>query len=309
MKEIHEKISREAIKAELTSDKFLRKTNKSGNEIYIVTHHNSPNIMIEIGRLREISFRLAGGGTGEDIDIDAYDIQENPYKQLFVWDPDAEEILGGYRYMLGSQIPIDNNGVPMIATSKLFHFTEKFTKGFLPRTIELGRSFVQPDYQSSKAGAKALFALDNLWDGLGGLAKDHPEIEFFFGKVTMYPHFHPQARNLILSFMLKHFPDPDSIMWPLPEVAIEINHDIADKLFVHDNYKENYKILNREVRNLGMNIPPLVNAYMNLSPSMRTFGTAVNHIFGDVEETGIMITIADIFDDKKKRYFESIYND
>lgn len=306
MMQIIEKVDRKLIKAELTQERFLRKTNKGGNEIFVITHHNAPNTLREIGRLREISFRDAGGGTGKDIDIDKYDTQPNPYKQLIVWDPDHEEILGGYRFMFGSEIPVDENGKLEIATARLFDFKEKFIKDIIPYTIELGRSFVQPAYQSSRAGAKALFALDNLWDGLGALWYLHQEIKYFFGKVTMYPHFNERARALILGFMKKHFPDNDNLLEPYNPVELEcVKQEEIDKLFCCNEYKENYKVLNKAVREVGTNIPPLVNAYMNLSPSMRTFGTAVNDVFGNVEETAILITIEEIFDDKRKRYMES----
>ena len=304
MKEIIAKVDRELIKKELTADKFLRPTNKANNEIYIVTHHNAPNIMREIGRLREISFRTAGGGTGKEADIDKYDIQENPYRQLILWDPEKEEIIGGYRYLFGSQIPM-MDGKLQIATARLFDFSDKFLTDYLPYTIELGRSFVQPEYQSSRAGAKALFALDNLWDGLGALSVVHPEIKYFFGKVTMYSDFHTEARDYILSFLHKFFPDNDRLVWPFEQIEVNIPKKIIDDTFVEPDYKRNYKKLNKIVRSFGANIPPLVSAYMNLSPTMRTFGTSVNDVFGNVEETGILVTIADLFDEKKVRYIES----
>lgn len=305
MSDIHPKIPTEVITAELTQDKFLRKTNKAGNEIYVITHHDSPNIMKEIGRLREVSFRSAGGGTGLALDIDEYDTQPIPYKQLIVWDPDAQEILGGYRYILGSEVGDDEHGNPNIATTHLFNFSDKFKKEYLPYTIELGRSFVQPDYQSSKAGAKALFALDNLWDGLGALCIVHKEIRYFFGKVTMYPDFNMHAKNLILGFMRKYFPDNENLVTPINPLKLSDSWEDIYKYFGEADIAEAYKILNKEVRTNNVNIPPLVNAYMNLSPSMMTFGTAINDTFGDVEETGIMITIADIFDNKKTRHIES----
>lgn len=305
MENIIEKIDRNLILEELNENTFLRDTNKGGNKIYVLTHHNAPNTMQEIGRLREISFRNAGGGTGKSADIDKYDIQEKPYRQLIVWDPDAEEILGGYRYMLGEEIPKDEDGKVLIATARLFNYSEKFINEYLPYTIELGRSFVQPEYQTSKAGAKALYALDNLWDGLGALCVDHAEIKYFFGKVTMYPHFNTEARDLILSFMQKYFPDTDNMIVPFKPISNALSIEQRDAIFKSGNYKDDYKILNAEVRKRNVNIPPLVNAYMNLSPTMKTFGTAINDVFGDVEETGIMITIADIFDAKKKRYIES----
>lgn len=305
MKKIAAPLSKEAIMAELSPDKMLRKTNKGANEIYVVTYHDSPNIMHEIGRLREITFREAGGGTGKEIDIDKYDTQENCYKQLIVWNPDDKEILGGYRYMLGNEIEMDENGDPLMATGRLFHFTEEFKTDYLPYTIELGRSFVQPIYQSSRAGAKALFALDNLWDGLGALTVDHPEIKYFMGKVTMYTHFNVEARNLILYFYEKYFYDHDRIIYPKDPMTVDMDRTAMGILFSGKNYQENYKTLVSEVRRRGENIPPLVNAYMNLSPTMRTFGTILNEHFGGVEETGIILTIKDIYNAKVDRHIET----
>ncbi len=309
MKDIVKVLPKEVICAELTPEKLMRKTNKGGNEIYIVTHHDSPSIMHEIGRLREITFRDAGGGTGKDTDIDAYDTAEVPYKQLIVWDPEAQEILGGYRYILGSEAARDENGEVQMATARLFHLSKKFIDDYLPYTLELGRSFVQPDYQSSKAGAKALFALDNLWDGLGALTVDHPEMKYFFGKVTMYSHFHNDARNLIQYFLKKYFRDKENIVYPKKPVEFDYDPEEMGNIFTGKNFKEDYKILIQTVRNYGENVPPLINAYMNLSPSMKTFGTAVNEKFGEVLETGIIVTIKDIYEVKRDRHIETYIKD
>lgn len=305
MKEIIEPVSRELLVSELTPDKLMRKTNKGDNEIYIITHQNSPNVLLEIGRVREITFRDAGGGTGEEIDLDAYDLCEDPYKQLIVWDPQAKEIIGGYRYILCNNLKKGEDGLVPLATTKLFNFSEKFIKEYLPYTLELGRSFVQPHYQSSKAGAKALFALDNLWDGLGALIVDHPEMKYFFGKVTMYTHFHTHARNLILYFFIKYFRDDENLVSPINPMDLKIDMNEMESIFVGGNYKEDYKILSQKVREFGENIPPLINAYMNLSPSMKTFGTVINDHFGNVEETGIILTISDIYEAKKDRHIET----
>lgn len=305
MKEIIAPVSKEALIAELTPDKLMRKTNKGDNEIYIITHKDSPNVMREIGRVREITFRDAGGGTGEEIDIDKYDISDHPYKQLIVWDPQSQEIIGGYRYILCHDLPIDEDGIVPLATTHLFQFSDKFIKEYLPYTVELGRSFVQPRYQSSRAGAKALFALDNLWDGLGALIVDHPEMKYFFGKVTMYTHFHTQARNLILYFFQKYFNDRENLVIAINPMDLGINQEEMEKIFDGGSYKEDYKILSQKVREFGENIPPLINAYMNLSPSMKTFGTVINDEFGGVEETGIIVTISDIYEAKKDRHIET----
>jgi hypothetical protein len=305
MKDIVTKVPTHLIEAELTPDKFMRDTNKGGNKIFIITAADSPNIMQEIGRLREITFRQAGGGTGKETDIDSYDTCEVPYKQLIVWDPDAKEILGGYRYMLCDTLGYTKEGEPKLATARMFHFSDKFKKDFLPKTIELGRSFVQPEYQSSKAGAKALFALDNLWDGLGALTVDHPNMKYFFGKVTMYTHFNVEARNHILYFMNLYFSDKEALVFPKSDFKLEFDFTRIDSFYSGNNFNEDYKMLSKKVRELGENIPPLVNAYMSLSPTMRTFGTALNDVFGDVEETGIILTISDIYEAKRDRHVET----
>lgn len=305
MKDIVAPLPTEQIAAELTPEKLLRKTNKGGNEIYVITHKDSPAIMHEIGRLREITFREAGGGTGKETDIDNYDVSDYPYKQLIVWDPDSKEILGGYRYMLCFEVPINKNGEVQMATSNLFNMSDKFIKEYLPYTLELGRSFVQPTYQSSKAGAKALFALDNLWDGLGALTVDHPQIKYFFGKVTMYQHFHNEARNLIQYFFKKYFRDKDNLVYPKEPVEFGYDEQKMKTLFNGSDYKENYRILIQSVRQFSENVPPLINAYMNISPSMKTFGTAMNNSFGGVLETGIIVTIKDIYQVKYDRHIET----
>lgn len=305
MEDIIAPISKELLKAELTEEKRLRMTNRSHNQIYIITAQDSPNIMKEIGRLREIAFRAAGGGTGMSLDIDEYDVMDNPYKQLIVWNPEAEEILGGYRYILGTDVRYDEHGAPILATAHMFNFSDKFLKEYLPTTIELGRSFVTLEYQSTRADSKGLFALDNLWDGLGALTVVMPNVKYFFGKVTMYPSYHRQGRDMILYFLRKHFADKDNLITPMKPLILESDEKDLAALFCKDTFKEDYKILNSEIRKLGYNIPPLVNAYMSLSPTMRMFGTAINYGFGDVEETGILIAVDEILADKRIRHIQS----
>lgn len=307
--EIIQPIDKELLKSELTPDKQLRLTNKSNNEIYVVTAHNAPNVLREIGRLREIVFREAGGGTGKELDLDEFDVCDNCYKQLIVWNPDAEEIIGGYRYLLGTDWEYDEKGQPILATSHMFHFSEKFIKEYAPKTVELGRSFVSLPYQSSRMGAKSLFALDNLWDGLGAITVIRPNIRYYFGKMTMYPSYIRKGRDMILYFLKKYFDDKDRLIIPMKPLIIETDEKELEALFNKDSFREDYRILNREIRSLGYNIPPLVNAYMGLSPTMKLFGTAINNGFGDVEETGILISIDEIFEEKKKRHIDSFIHE
>lgn len=302
MEEIIKEISKDILEAELTKDKFIRVTNNGDNEIYIITHHDSPNIMAEIGRLRELTFRASGGGTGKSIDIDEYDTADAPYKQLIVWSPEEKEIVSGYRFIKCKDAPIGDDGIVQLATTELFKFSDKFVRDYLPFVIELGRSFVQPKYQPSVDNRKGLFSLDNLWDGLGAIVVDNPDIHYFYGKVTMYTHFNLHARDMILTFMNYYFPDKENLVVPIEPLPIKT--DVSEFLNSIQglSYKDGHRILNQNVRDLGEHIPPLVNAYMNLSASMKTFGTALNTHFGEVEETAIMVAIADIYDSKKERH-------
>ncbi|MBR4919809.1 MAG: GNAT family N-acetyltransferase [Prevotella sp.] len=303
--EIIQPIDKDLLISELTPDKQLRMTNKSHNEIYIVTAHNAPNVLKEIGRLREIAFREAGGGTGKDMDLDEFDTCDNCYKQLIVWNPEEKEIIGGYRYLLGTDWDYDDKGQPILATSHMFHFSEKFLKEYAPNTVELGRSFVSLPYQSSRMGAKSLFALDNLWDGLGALTVVRPSVKYYFGKMTMYPSYIRKGRDMILYFLKKYFDDKENLIIPMKPLELEADPAELERLFCGNNFKEDYLILNREIRKMGYSIPPLVNAYMGLSPTMKLFGTAINYGFGDVEETGILIAVDEIFEEKRKRHIDT----
>lgn len=306
MEEIIAPVPKELLKSELTEEKRLRFTHRSDNEIYVVTAFDSPNVMREIGRLREIAFRAAGGGTGKALDIDEFDTMENPYRQLIVWNPDCNDIIGGYRYIYGKDVRIDSNGEPVMATAHgMFHFSDKFLNDVLPYTVELGRAFVALEYQSTRMGSKSLFALDNLWDGLGALTVVIPDVKYLFGKVTMYPSYLTRARDMILYFLKKHFPDNEGLVYPVTPLVIETDeHELAG-IFNTGSFKEDYKVLKQEVHRFGLTIPPMVNAYMGLSPTMKIFGTAVNREFGNVEETGLLIAVDELRDDKRMRYIES----
>ena len=304
MQKIIDPIPKDLIISELSPDKLLRKANKGCNEVYVVDSFNAPNVMKEVGRLREIAFRDAGGGTGLECDIDEFDTMATPCRQLIVWDPADREIVGGYRFILGEDIALKDN-VPNIATSHLFGFSDKFLKELLPNTLELGRSFVSIGYQSTRQNTKAIYVLDNLWDGLGALTVLYPQIKYLFGKVTMYPSYGKYPRDILLGFLHKYFHDDQNLVWPLEELPGDYKSEEIQKIFTGKDFREDYKILNQTIRSLGQNIPPLVNAYMSLSPTMKVFGTAVNHEFGDVEETGIFFKISEIFEEKKRRHIHS----
>ncbi len=298
-------VDRKLLEQELTDENFVRDTNFGNNKIYIFSHHDSPNLMQEIGRLREVTFRDAKGGTGKAVDIDSYDTAEKPFKQLVVWNPENKEIIGGYRFIRGEELEIIAKDEVHSPTSRLFSFTEKFIKEYLPVTIELGRSFVQPEYQPSNNVRKGMYALDNIWDGLGAIIVDNPDIKYLFGKITMYPHFETLSKDLLMHFMRKYFPDPDNLLKPRNPLKLKTETEVLDAILLGNNYEEDYKILTQKIRAQGENIPPLFNAYMNLTSTMKMFGTAVNEHFGNVEETGIIVTNSDIHENKKIRHISS----
>ena len=309
MEPLGEAVPSAELMAELSRVGILRKTNNANNEVYLFDHRDSTLLMHELGRIRELTFRHAGGGTGNALDLDEYDLDpDHPQKQLIIWDPDNREIIGGYRFIFPGHKEKDFS-VDRFASSSYFTFSPKFIRKYLPHTMELGRSFVRPEYQSTARGRKSLYALDNLWDGLVAMIIDHRQIRYLFGKVTMYTHYNVQARNMILYFMLKYFPDPDKLAVPDDPIFLDIHEGEMKQLFTGKHFKEDLKILSQEVRKLGEKIPPLINAYMNLSPSMKCFGTFINHHFGNVEETGIMITVRDIYIEKINRHLASYRQD
>ncbi len=305
MQDIIPAIPLDILEKELSKERFVRVTNNGSNHLYIVNHHNAPNVVREIGRLREVTFRESGGGTGLDCDLDHFDTNENCYEQLIAWNPEDKEIIGGYRFIECGKVKKDQEGNYELATAELFSFSKKFIDDFMPFTIELGRSFVQPKYQPLPENRKGLFSLDNLWDGLGAIHIDYPQIKYFFGKVTMYPHFQREARDMILHFMNYFFPDKENLVSAIYPLNIENGMSVFAQEISGLSYKEAHKILNQRVRARGENIPPLVNAYMNLSATMRTFGTSVNEHFGDVEETGILVSLNDIYESKKERHVKT----
>ena len=208
------------LEAELNSDRYIRNTNKLDNEIYIINHHNAPNVMKEIGRLRELTFASAGGGTGQAIDIDDLDTCENCYQQLIIWAPKDKEIVGGYRF-IDCQTAINGDDINL-STKHYFNFTNKFVSEYLPKTIELGRSWIQPMYQPTQS-RKGLFSLDNLWDGLGAVVLSNPHIDYFFGKVTMYSDYNLESKKAVLAFMNAFFPDVDKMVTPIHPIHTDID--------------------------------------------------------------------------------------
>ncbi len=311
MKDIIPRVERDLLKKELTKKIFVRPTNKADNEIYDFTAPEAPNLMREVARLRELSFRESGGSTGEEMDMDDMDtMSPHPYHQLIVWDPANEEIVGGYRYLVCSQCSFREDGQPNITSSHLYHYSDYFIRDYLPQTIELGRAFVQPMYQKRELGPKALFALDNIWDGIGAVLYNHRKtVKYLIGKVTIYPQYDELSRNLIYAYLRRYHNDPKGLFRPYNPVDISAEgQELADDIFIGDDPAFNYQLLQRAVRARGTVVPPMFSAYLNLTPNLMFFGNAVNDELADVYETGMMVNVEDINEDKQARYIK-VYMD
>ena len=277
---------------------LLRPSNKADNLIYDITAHECPNVMREIARLREISYRDGGGATGNEMDIDEMDTMAKPYHQLIVWDPEHQQIVGGYRYLICSEAEI-RDGQPFITSAHLFHYSERFIKEYLPYTIEFGRAFVQPMYQTREMGVKALFALDNIWDGIGAVMHNNPEVRWMIGKVTIYPDYNEAARNLIYEYLRRYHTGEAGLFEPYNPLT---TNPLTTNPFTGDDPQENYHILQRAVREQGTVIPPMFSAYLNITNDLQFFGNAVNDELANVYETGIMVDLQTVYPEKKERY-------
>lgn len=277
---------------------LLRPSNKADNLIYDITAHECPNVMREIARLREISYRDGGGATGQEMDIDEMDLMAKPYHQLIVWDPEHQQIIGGYRYLLGKDAEV-RDGQPFITSAHLFHYSDRFIREFLPQTIEFGRAFVQPMYQKREMGVKALFALDNIWDGIGAIMHIHPELRYMIGKVTIYPDYNATARELIYHYLDIYHRGEEGLFEPYNPLPLKKEVDLP---FKGDDPQENYHILQHAVREQGTVIPPMFSAYLNITNELQFFGNAVNDELANVYETGIMVDLTTVYQEKKERY-------
>ena len=296
MKPIISHVDKGLILSELSQLEKVRDTHYGGNEIYVFDALHSPNLMREVARLREEAFRSGGGGTGEELDIDEDDTASDGYHQLIAWSPKDQEIIGGYRYIISHEKHPHH-----MSTEHYFKFSELFREDYLPYTIELGRAFVQLKYQAS-GDSRSIYALDNLWDGIGALIALHPEAKYLLGKVTMYSSYNEEARNMLFYFLQRYFPDRQHLIEGIHPLEMNIDTEKFDKIFTGESYAENYNILRHAIREYKEIIPPLINAYMNLSSSMKTFDTVPNQELGGVYETGILITIKDIYHEKYDRY-------
>jgi hypothetical protein len=293
MQEIIPAVDRALLREELAQLEPLRTTRHGGNVIYIFRAESSPNLMREVGRLREEAFREGGGGSGNELDIDSDDLATDGYQQLIAWNPESEEIIGGYRFIISHETHPKH-----LSTEHYFRFSDLFREKYMPHTLELGRAFVK----SSGDALKSIYALDNIWDGIGALLKTNPEVKYLLGKVTMYSSYNTEARNMFFYFLRKYYPDTEHLIEGITPLEMNIDNAHYAEVFTGEDFAEDYKILRSRIREHDEIIPPMFNAYINLTGSMKVFDSVYNPELGDVYETCILVPVESIYRDKFERY-------
>ncbi|HCB51596.1 TPA: hemolysin [Patescibacteria group bacterium] len=305
-KKIIDPVGKEQLLHELLSARFIKQANRGNNlNIYTFDAKESPNLMREVARLREESFRLVGGGTGKSFDMDYFDTH---FDQLIVWDSANNKIVGGYRIQLLSTLMDQYNihkqkrsDISPLAT--YFSFSKKFVDKYLNYSAELGRSFVSVSYQKSP------FALEALFDGLGAWIQQKNAsasflkkinrwrlpVTYLIGKITLYPNF--GDLDPIYHFMDRYFESRNIIKPKGPYGVIRPYKELTDDIVFTGNFKADFTMIVKR-----FNAPVLVGQYGKLSPKMLCLGTILNKDFGATEETAILIKVPRIYPEYLKRY-------
>ena len=266
--------------------------------IYTFDGVRLPRLMREVWRLREMSYREVGITLSDDVSGNAMDM-DGVCRQLVVWDDEARRLVGGYRYVVGADVV----GCERLSVSRYFALSQRFVSDFLPRAMELGRSFISPEYQSA-AGRHTIYALDALGEGLGRVV-EALDVRYLFGRVTLYPALCGEARDLLLGFMRYIFPPRERLLVARVPLGVGLSRFRCRQIFVGETLAENYRILLSRMRDLQSVVPPIISSYIRLSPSMQTFDVYENGDLGGVVEAAIMLTVEDFYDDIKRRYLSN----
>ena len=286
-------VNSKALKKALYQSQLLGET-KDGKKIFLYQHQDDCPVMQEIARLRELTFRTVEEGTGLTEDMDKYDVY---YSHLVLWDENDLEIVGSYRIGEGNKI-MATQGVDGFYTHTLFDFNSAFQK-YLPQSIELGRSFVQPRYWGQRS-------LDYLWYGIGAYLRNNPEIKYLFGPVSMSNAYPQQAKEVIISFYQQQFGSQQELATAKqPFIIPEKTRQFAESEF-NDDYKTSYKILNSELKKLGVKVPTLYKQYVELctDKGCHFIDFNIDPDFNNCIDSLIMVELDKITDKKRQRYIE-----
>jgi len=284
---------RRELKQELKNGTLLGKTT-DGKSIIVYESEIENCVIKEIGRLREISFRHVGEGSGKKRDIDGYDFY---YKHLIIWDDEALEIAGAYRLGVCKDI-IDDFDIDGLYTCTLFKFDKKF-EPYLERGMELGRSFVQPKYWNSRA-------LDYLWQGIGAYVKSRPDIQYLFGAVSLSNTFNQKAQGLMTHFYQQYFPaKEDMVTHRDPYYSSKWVQEHCENVFRGDDYKSDMRTLKSELGFMGYTVPTLFKQYAELCEEggVQFLDFGYDKDFNHCIDGFIVTDLNMLKEAKRKRYF------
>lgn len=291
-KSIIKPIDRKILKLQLKEAPLLGITN-DGKKIFILTYNGFPEVIREVARLREITFRGVGEGTGNRLDMDLYD---KLYRHIVLWDEENLEVVGAYRIGVCEELLL-KHGTEGLYTSTLFNFSDNFKKK-LPFALELGRSFVQRKYWNS-------YSLDYLWQGIGAFLYNHPETKYLFGGVSLSGSYNTEAKELLVFFYTKWFKGPFDMVTAKNHYSINPNKlESLEATFPGVDYKSELKILKQSLKMFGFSIPTLFKQYSELCSdngcSFLDFG--IDYDFNSCIDGFIFIEVDKIKPHKRERY-------
>jgi putative hemolysin len=289
-------VNRKKIRDELKESELIGAT-QDGKQIYLFDYQPNSAVIREIGRLRELSFRQVQEGTGKSIDIDDYD---RYYRHLVLWDDNDLEIVGTYRIGEGARI-LAQHGVEGFYTHSLFQLQGGMVS-YLEKSIELGRSFIQPRYWGKRS-------LDYLWFGIGAYLKKHPEIEYMLGPVTLSASYPEDAKREIVSFYNTLFGYHQELVNPRLPYRYQASDRYEDYRQVdsESGYKAAYGQLKSYLDTLGVRVPTLFKQYVEVcEPGGCEFlGFNVDPDFSNCIDAMILVHVDAVLPKKRERYIES----
>ncbi|NHN27147.1 lysophospholipid acyltransferase family protein [Flavobacterium jejuense] len=265
-------------------DQDCRLLQSKNYEVFLITADKIPNILHEIGRLREITFREVGEGTNESIDLDKYD---KYYHHMFLWDEDAQMIAGAYRMGLGSEI-YEKYGIDGFYLHDLFRF-EPELYDMMSKSIEMGRAFIISEYQQKP------MPLFLLWKGIVHTTLRHPEHKFLIGGVSISNQFSEFSKSLMIEFMKSHYYDPYIAQYIHPKKDYKVKLKDADKDFVFNETEADLNKFDKiidEVEPGNLRLPVLIKKYIKQNARVVAFN--VDPLFNNAVDGLMYIKIADL---------------
>ncbi|MGC6431996.1 MAG: GNAT family N-acyltransferase [Jejuia sp.] len=253
-------------------------------EVFLADAKAIPNILREIGRLREITFREVGEGTNEAIDLDEFD---NYYHHMFLWDNDKQIIAGAYRMGLGSKI-FARYGIDGFYLQDLFRFEPELYK-MMSESIEMGRAFIIKEYQQKP------MPLFLLWKGIVHTTLRHPEHNYLIGGVSISNQFSNFSKSLMIEFMKSHYYDPYLAQYVRPKKEFKVKLKDADKDFVFDETEADLNKFDKfidEIEPGALRLPVLLKKYIKQNAKLVAFN--VDPLFNNSVDGLMYIKIADL---------------